>query len=301
MDNYTPDISIVVPVYNSAHTLRVFVARVQQVMAKVQLSYELILTDDCSTDSSWTIIKDICQENKNVVGIHLANNCGQWCASLAGMSKSRGAYIVTIDDDLEYDPADIIKMYQFITNSDYKVVFGRSNEKYTLQNKNKQLADWRNNMLNRFWRKGITDSFKIFQRNLVFGKSAFLPAVSFEAYITQRLERRFWGYTDVNFSRRFAGRSNYSLLKKMNLFLLLSSQFITNPGMYLARYASFFFILVFVMAVCLAEGWKSIFFISGLVILLIFTGALSLIYLHLSVIRNKPVQGFQITGLLNRD
>jgi len=222
------DISIVVPVFNSAKTLRILFSRVDQVLKARGLCYELILVDDRSDDDSWRVIKEISRANQEVKGILLDHNYGQWCATLAGMSMSSGDYIVTIDDDLEYMPEDIITLYEYIKAHEFKVVFGIAVDKYRLQGKNTWMAKGRNNILNALWGKGVTDSFKILKRELVFDDDSFIVDEHFEAFIKHRLSRSFWGYTSVKYEKRMIGASNHTFVKKTKLFFLFTVQYFSK-------------------------------------------------------------------------
>lgn len=72
-------------------------------MTQNGIAYELLLVDDFSSDDSWTTIKQLSAKYSQITGLKLAQNYGQWSATLAGMSKTKGQFIVTIDDDMEYD------------------------------------------------------------------------------------------------------------------------------------------------------------------------------------------------------
>lgn len=102
-------ISVVVPVFNSADCLAELAARVH---GTLQDNYELILVNDGSTDDSWTIISDLVGQYDTVTGINLRKNSGQDNALMAGLRQATGDYIVIMDDDLQHDPNDIIKLYE---------------------------------------------------------------------------------------------------------------------------------------------------------------------------------------------
>lgn len=220
------DISIVVPVYNSESTISELTSRIISAMDARQISYELILVDDDSQDNSWQLIKEICKSKKWIKGLHLAMNVGQWCSSIAGISMAKGKYIVTIDDDLEYNPEDILMLYDAIISSPYRVVFGIAKDKYRMQGKSDVFSRLRNNVLNLLWNKGPTDSFKIFSRDLVFEKQDYKLNIHFEAYIASHLDRKLWGYCKIGYNKRKSGLSNHSLWKKIKLFCLFSTHYL---------------------------------------------------------------------------
>jgi glycosyltransferase involved in cell wall biosynthesis len=144
------------------------------------------------------------------------------------MSVASGEYIVTIDDDLEYLPEDIITLYDYIKANNFHVVFGIAEEKYRLQGKNTRLAKGRTRLLNALWGKGVTDSFKIFKKELVFDADSFIVEEHFEAFIKHRLAQSFWGYTAVGYEARMAGSSNHTFLKKLKLFFLFTAQYFSK-------------------------------------------------------------------------
>lgn len=102
-------ISIVIPVYNSQECLFELNRQIQD--ALVELSYQLIFVNDCSTDESWNKIVEICESNKNAVGISLRKNAGQNNALMAGLRLAKGEYVVIMDDDLQHAPKDILALY----------------------------------------------------------------------------------------------------------------------------------------------------------------------------------------------
>jgi polyisoprenyl-phosphate glycosyltransferase len=230
-DSSMPIYSIVVPVYNSEAVVEELVRRIEAVMEEIGKAYEIILVDDCSKDEVWRRILGIAAHKSKVKGFRLSNNYGQWMATLAGMSQSTGTNIITIDDDLEYDPADIQTLIAKFESADYHLVFGLAPEKYKVKGKNVKLARIRNNALNLFWQKNSTDSFKILKRQLVFtSKGEFYPKVHFEAFINFNLEARFVGYCEVNYSSRFHGSSNHTLSKRIGLLLKYSLEYYKYPS-----------------------------------------------------------------------
>ena len=72
--------------------------------------FEIILVNDNSTDNSWQKIKDITNNQKNIIGINLSKNFGQHNALMAGIKNSRGDFLITMDDDLQHPPSYIIKI-----------------------------------------------------------------------------------------------------------------------------------------------------------------------------------------------
>ena len=102
-----PTLSICVPVFNEAENLPLLHAAVAKVLDDHQIPAELILVDDGSSDKSWANIEAIVAKDVRVRGIKFAFNCGETAASDAGLRAARGNYVMTMDADLQNDPADI--------------------------------------------------------------------------------------------------------------------------------------------------------------------------------------------------
>ena len=103
------DLSIVVPVYNSAPLVPELVRRIVAAAGSLPAvaRYEVILVNDCSRDASWGAIEQACGQHAAVRGVNLRTNAGQHNAIMAGLRAARGATIVVMDDDLQHAPEDI--------------------------------------------------------------------------------------------------------------------------------------------------------------------------------------------------
>ncbi len=101
------DVSIVIPVYNEVENLPDLVSRVHAALAPTGRRFELICTDDGSRDGSDRLLAQLAAERPWLKPVYLARNYGQSSALQAGFDIARGRYIVTLDADLQNDPADI--------------------------------------------------------------------------------------------------------------------------------------------------------------------------------------------------
>jgi glycosyltransferase involved in cell wall biosynthesis len=102
-----PTLSICVPVYDEAENLPLLHEAIVRVVEPMGLATEIILVDDASKDGSWGEIEKLAEKDPRVRGIKFAQNCGETAASDAGMRAARGRYVMTMDADLQNDPADI--------------------------------------------------------------------------------------------------------------------------------------------------------------------------------------------------
>ena len=106
----TPRISVVIPVYNEAENLADLHRELTASLASVGQSYEIVVVDDGSTDSSFERLRAIEAADPRVRVLRLRRNFGQTAAFSAGFDHARGEIVVTSDGDLQNDPADIPRL-----------------------------------------------------------------------------------------------------------------------------------------------------------------------------------------------
>ena len=100
-------VSIVIPIYNEVESLPLLLETIAQTLAEAQLAYEIICVDDGSSDGSTALLSQLAQERSDLVAVILRRNYGQTAAMAAGFSQASAPAIVTLDGDLQNDPADI--------------------------------------------------------------------------------------------------------------------------------------------------------------------------------------------------
>ncbi len=99
-----PVLSIVVPAFNESDNLPVLHERLVRVLHELGESYEIIVVDDGSTDSTWECIRRLAQEDEAVRGIRFSRNFGHQSALMAGLDFARGDAVITMDADLQHPP-----------------------------------------------------------------------------------------------------------------------------------------------------------------------------------------------------
>ena len=102
--------SVVVPVFGEGHHLRRVLQRLDEVLRLAEVSYELIVVDDGSTDDSWAIIKTEAEVRPSLRALRFTRNFGKEMAVRAGLEMARGAAVVVIDGDLQHPPELIPEM-----------------------------------------------------------------------------------------------------------------------------------------------------------------------------------------------
>ena len=111
------------PVYNSAATLGVLVERLSTALQPLISEFEIVLVNDASRDHSWNVIEQLSLADPRVRGIDLARNQGQHNALLCGFRAARFDVIVTLDDDLQHRPEEIVRLLEKLEDG-YDVVYG---------------------------------------------------------------------------------------------------------------------------------------------------------------------------------
>jgi dolichol-phosphate mannosyltransferase len=102
-----PEISLVIPVYNERENLGPLAAEISASMGSVGRPYEVLFVDDGSTDGSLAVMRELAALDPAVRVIRQGRNTGQSAALDAGFRHARGGVVVTLDADLQNDPADI--------------------------------------------------------------------------------------------------------------------------------------------------------------------------------------------------
>lgn len=121
-EGLSPEVSLVIPVYNEEENLPVLHAEIRQAMEGMGRPYEVLYVDDGSTDGSPAILRGLAERDPSVRVLRQRRNSGQSAALDAGFRFARGEVVVTLDADLQNDPADIPRLLERI--GEYDVVSG---------------------------------------------------------------------------------------------------------------------------------------------------------------------------------
>lgn len=124
-----PLISVVIPVYQTDKLLDALVGRLQASLDTITESYEIILVDDASADSSWKRIVAQAGREGRIRGFRLQHNHGQHLAIRVGLAASRGAWVVVMDCDLQERPEDIPALWALAQYGDYAQVLARRQQR----------------------------------------------------------------------------------------------------------------------------------------------------------------------------
>lgn len=122
--------SYVIPCYNSSKTIELVVDEIKNKMNELnEKSFEIILVNDYSPDNTKEVIFNLAKNNNNIIAINFSKNFGQHAALLAGYSKSRGDYVISLDDDGQ-TPANQVDRLINKLNEGNDVVFANYKHKH---------------------------------------------------------------------------------------------------------------------------------------------------------------------------
>ena len=138
-------LSVIIPCYNEAVTLREIVAAVEA-LASDGLALEILVVDDCSTDGSRAVAEELAAASPSVRVLRHAVNQGKGAALKTGFLAATGDFVCVQDADLEYDPQDFLKMLRPLLSGEADVVFG---SRY-LQRRERRVLRWWHSTMNKF-------------------------------------------------------------------------------------------------------------------------------------------------------
>ena len=124
------DISVVVPLFNEEESLPELVAWIDRVAHENNLSYEVIMVNDGSTDRSWEVVKELSAKYPTVKGISFMRNYGKSAALYSGFEMASGEVVFTMDADLQDSPDEIPAMRRMILEEGYDLVSGWKRKRY---------------------------------------------------------------------------------------------------------------------------------------------------------------------------
>ncbi len=124
------DISVVVPLYNEDESLPELLAWIDRVMQEHSFSYEAILVDDGSKDTSWEVINQLQDLYAGVRGIKFRRNYGKSAALFCGFEAAQGDVVITMDADLQDSPDEIPELFRMVKEENYDIVSGWKQKRY---------------------------------------------------------------------------------------------------------------------------------------------------------------------------
>ena len=228
-------LSVIVPIFNEVESLPVLIAKIADVLQESKRSYEIIAVDDGSQDGSAELLQKLARSRHDLVAIIFRRNYGQTPAMAAGFQYAKGKIMITLDGDLQNDPADIPKLVAKVEEG-YDLVSGwrknRQDNRLTRLLPSK-IANWMIGGVTGVKLHDYGCSLKAYRREVIsdmnlYGElHRFLPALAYieGAKITEIPVRHH--------ARRF-GQSKYGLGRTFRvvmdlLTIFFLKKFLTRP------------------------------------------------------------------------
>jgi glycosyltransferase involved in cell wall biosynthesis len=260
-------LSIVVPVYNGASSIPILVNELTGL--EIEGGLEIVLVNDCSVDNSLEVCRAVCRRNNVALTVvNLARNYGEHNAVMAGLGQANGAYIVTMDDDLQNPPEEVVRLWRHARDHGYDVVYGY----YA----HKRHPSWRNfgSRIANACADRVLDKPKGVYLSTFRCMSDFIvravlkhtgPFPYIDGLITQVTQNI--GQLQVAHLPRLEGQSNYTIRRLVRLFLSIFLNFSVMPlrvatltGLGMTIVGSLGLLGVFIEALTVREprGWASL-------------------------------------------
>ncbi len=305
-------VSLVIPVFNSSILLKKMISTTLNTIDKLPYEFELLMINDGSSDDSWSILQEIAQDEKRIKAVNLLKNYGQHNAVLCGMTYSNGDYIITMDDDLQNPPSEIIKLIDKISEG-YDLVFGKFPQK-----KHANYRKLGTKLINYLNGKIFNKPKDITLTNFrIFNKAVCKAAIEYKTnypYIPGLLlmNAQKISNTDTDHHPREVGKSNYSMIKIFKLMSNLLVNYSSYPLKILTIFGAIFSTISFTIGIVIfikaifAEGsipgWASLMvmlsFMNGILIVMI--GTLG-VYISRTINQISQVQPYKISQEINFD
>jgi glycosyltransferase involved in cell wall biosynthesis len=138
------DLSIIIPLYNEEENVSLLHEAIVSQLASLDIEYEVLLVDDGSEDHTFTVARELASVDRRLRVIKFRKNCGQTPAMAAGIDYARGTILVTMDGDLQNDPADIPRLVDKISEG-FDIVVGwrhRRQDKLITRKIPSMIANW---------------------------------------------------------------------------------------------------------------------------------------------------------------
>lgn len=277
-------ITVGIPCYKSEKTIKQVVNEIREEFLKQnRYRYQIVLVNDGSPDDTFEVIRGICAQDTNVVGVNLSKNYGQDCAQFAAISQAEGNIIVFMDDDGQHPAEGIFSLVEKIEEG-YDLVYAEFPQKeHSLF---KKVTSWLNaKVLEATNRKPrgvyISSFFALSGFSIDALRKYSSPFPSMSGYLLQNTRRI--ANVKISHRKRLEGSSNYTLGKLVKLaiqgitnFSLVPLQIASWAGVFTATVGILYGIYLVIRKLCVpgvAIGYTSlmsvILFIGGMLMLMI--------------------------------
>jgi undecaprenyl-phosphate 4-deoxy-4-formamido-L-arabinose transferase len=229
MTDHPPALSFVIPLYNSAETIRPLVKEIEQLV--IDGGHEIVLVNDGSRDGTAAVCRELVKEARvPIVLVEHARNFGEHNAVLTGWRQARGIHIVNIDDDGQNPPAEAVRLWQQAKETGCDVVYGHYAEKKHSVWRNvgswftNRLTDWALDKPAGFYLSSFRCVTAFVARTVTANHGPFPYIDGLVLQMTQRI-----GSLEVHHAERKAGASGYTMRKLLRLWASTFVNFSVMP------------------------------------------------------------------------
>lgn len=209
------DLSLVIPVFNEAGSLRELLAEVDPVLAALGLSHEIVFVDDGSTDGSGPLLDEFARTHPHVTVWRLDRNHGLSSALHAGFHRSRGRIVASMDADLQNDPADLPKLVAAIRDgADFACGWRRDRRDPFVKRVSSRIANAARNRKLRSAIHDVTCPLKAFRREVL---QVVLPFNGIHRFLPNLAQTAGFRVVEipVNHRARRHGTSKYGVWNRL--------------------------------------------------------------------------------------
>jgi len=162
------DVTILIPLYNETESLRELYEAVQAGMSPLNASWEILFVNDGSTDSSMDVLRELYDEHENVSVIAFGRNLGKSAAMAVGFREAMGEMVVTMDADLQDDPAEIPRMLELLDEG-FDLVSGWKKKREDPLSKRlpSKLFNWATGLVSGVHLHDMNCGLKVYRREVV--------------------------------------------------------------------------------------------------------------------------------------
>jgi len=213
-DSESVVISVVVPVYNEEENLPVLIPRLMKVLEGLGCSFEMIFVDDGSSDGSQRVLREVASQTPSFRVLRFRENRGLSTALVAGMREARGEKIVTLDSDLQNDPADIPKLLEYLDRYDMATGWRQKREDTRLKRISSKIG---NSVRNWLSGENIQDSactLRAFKKECVKEIPVFNGVHRFLSTLVKMAGYRIVEVPVAHHPRKF-GKSKYNIRNRL--------------------------------------------------------------------------------------
>lgn len=257
-----PDVSIIIPLFNEEESLGELIDRIGKVMAAQKLSYEVLMVDDGSTDSSWEVIRRLAAADPRIKGLSFRRNYGKSAALYCGFARAAGDVVFTMDADLQDRPEELPEMYAMIKEGGYDVVSGwKQHRKDNPITKNlpSKLYNATARLITGIRLHDMNCGLKAYRNEVVKNIEVYGEMHRYIPYLAKNAGFGKIGEKKVVHERRKFGKSKFGMSRFVNGFLdLLSLWFLSTFGKKPMHFFGFsgllMFLVGFVMTIWIIAG-----------------------------------------------